>query len=724
MGELSGRGVVDSWLLYPLLKILILFIYLVSHIYDYISYPIYYFVQKPWRVRKHRKGIHAKKTSEGEDHVTYHSVQEPTAVNRDMRRFNLNTMEKVLSHCIGKHNNREMLGTREIIAEEKETQPDGKVFAKYNLGNYSFISFREFGDLAEKFGRGLREIGVQPKERVVMFAETRADWMTAAYACFQHSMTIVTMYTNLGDDGMMHVISETDVSTIICSYETYGKLVSVLLKNREKVPTLKNIVVFRDLAGKPLDTKKCPQDVKTVRFEEVVSIGESAQGPVTSIASPPGPDDIAIIMYTSGSTGLPKGVMLSHYNLVASMGSLCNIANFEAKSDRYIAFLPLAHVLELLAEVSCLFYGVKIGYSSSLTLTSKSSKVKAGCKGDANILKPTLMCAVPLILERIYKSIADTMHRQGWFVEQLFHYLVAYKMKWQDRGFDTPLLNKTLFRKIRYFLGGRVRLLLSGGAPLAADTHSLTRTCLSMPVMQGYGLTETTACATVTSQRDRTTARAGAPLMNVDIKLVNWEEGNYRVTDQPNPRGEIHVGGDNVAVGYFKRADETAESFYEADGRRWFKTGDIGEMDPDGVLRIIDRKKDLVKLQHGEYVSYGKVESVLKTAPIVENICAYGDPSKDFIIAVIIPNKNHLKEINPDVDLNESCNDPDVKAEVVKQLKSYGLTNGLKPFEMPNRVALVLDEWTPENGLVTAAFKIRRKFIYDEYASEIQRAYN
>ena len=250
---------------------------------------------------------------------------------------------------------------------------------------------------------------------------------------------------------------------------------SVLLKNREKVPTLKNIVVFRDLAGKALDTKKCPQDVKTIRFEEVVSIGESAQGPVTSIASPPGPDDIAIIMYTSGSTGLPKGVMLSHYNLVASMGSLCNIANFEAKSDRYIAFLPLAHVLELLAEVSCLFYGVKIGYSSSLTLTSKSSKVKTGCKGDANILKPTLMCAVPLILERIYKSIADTMNRQGWFVEQLFHYLVAYKTKWQDRGFDTPLLNKTLFRKIRYFLGGRVRLLLSGGAPLAADTHSLTR---------------------------------------------------------------------------------------------------------------------------------------------------------------------------------------------------------------------------------------------------------
>lgn len=200
----------------------------------------------------------------------------------------------------------------------------------------------------------------------------------------------------------------------------------------------------------------------------------------------------------SGSTGNPKGVIISHENMVAAMSALVNIANFRSK-DRYIAYLPLAHVLELLAETSCLLYGIKIGYSSAQTLTNKSTKVAKGSKGDANMLRPTLMCAVPLILERIYKSIVDTMRRQGWAAEELFHYFVQYKMKWQDRGFDTPLLNKTLFRKIRYFLGGRVRLMLSGGAPLSPDTHSLTRTCLCVPLMQGYGLTETTACATVTA---------------------------------------------------------------------------------------------------------------------------------------------------------------------------------------------------------------------------------
>ena len=154
-------------------------------------------------------------------------------------------------------------------------------------------------------------------------------------------------------------------------------------------------------------------------------------------------------------------------------------------SQNYSKLHQNQYELELLAEASCLLYGIKIGYSSANTLTNKSSMVKSGSKGDANILRPTLMCSVPLILERIFKSVVDTMQRQGWAVEELFHYLVAYKMKWQDRGFDTPILNKTLFRKIRYFLGGRVRLMLSGGAPLSPDTHSLVRTCICVPLMQG-----------------------------------------------------------------------------------------------------------------------------------------------------------------------------------------------------------------------------------------------
>jgi len=504
----------------------------------------------------------------------------------------------------------------------------------------------------------------------------------------------------------------------LCSYETLPKVKAAL----PECGHLRNLVMME--AQSPAQDSRAALKEATrlagglrnaLLFSDLLLGDQEERYPAPP---PPGPMDCAIIMYTSGSTGKPKGVMLCHRNLITAIGALVNIAKFRQR-DRYIGYLPLAHVLELLAETSCLMYGVKIGYSSANTLTNKSSKVRSGSKGDANFLRPTLMCSVPLILERIYKSIVETMQRQGWAVEELFHYLMAYKMKWQDRGFDTPLLNKTLFRKIRYFLGGRVRLMLSGGAPLSPDTHSLTRTCICVPLMQGYGLTETTACATVTSIHDRTTGRAGAPLMNVTIKLVNWEEGNYLVTDQPYPRGEIHVGGDNVALGYFRNEEKTREDFYQEDDRRWFRTGDIGEVHADGVLKIIDRKKDLVKLQHGEYVSFGRVEAVLKTCPVVENLCLHALSTKDHVMAVVVPSKDHVEKIREASGVEDGV----IIRAVLKQMTEHGIKYGLQKFEIPAQIILVSEEWTPETGLVTAAFKIRRRHIVDFYRQKIDQIY-
>ncbi len=367
-------------------------------------------------------------------------------------------------------------------------------YRKYVLGKYHWRTFEDFASEATIISQALRNLGLKPRDRIAILAETRAEWILTAYACFKNSITIVTIYTNLGTDGIAHAVNETQVPFLICSEETMPKVATVV----GKCPSIKTIVAFESQVDGRLHSTKALKEAKPsvdiYGYMDLMGMKFNSCPPL----SPPKPKDVAIIMYTSGSTGNPKGVLISHENMVAAMSALVNIANFRSK-DRYIAYLPLAHVLELLAETSCLLYGIKIGYSSAQTLTNKSTKVRAGCKGDANLLRPTLMCGVPLILERIYKSIVDTMRRQGWAAEELFHYFVQYKMKWQDRGFDTPLLNKTLFRKIRYFLGGRVRLMLSGGAPLSPDTHSLTRTCLCVPLMQGYGLTETTACATVTA---------------------------------------------------------------------------------------------------------------------------------------------------------------------------------------------------------------------------------
>lgn len=231
----------------------------------------------------------------------------------------------------------------------------------------------------------------------------------------------------------------------------------------------------------------------------------------------------------------------------------------------------------------------------------------------------------------------------------------------------------------------------------------------------------------MTSIHDRTTGRAGAPLMNIRVKLVNWEEGNYLITDKPRPRGEIHIGGDNIATGYFKNEKKTDEDFYDEDGRRWFRTGDIGEVFEDGVLKIVDRKKDLVKLQHGEYVSYGKVEAVLKTCPIIDNVCLYADPSKNYLIAIVVPDRSQLKDLaaksNDAQSLEDLIKDSEIEKKIVALAVSYGQRNGLERFELPTKLILTLEEWTPDSGLVTAAFKIRRRQIVDHYKQDIDRIY-
>lgn len=253
-----------------------------------------------------------------------------------------------------------------------------------------------------------------------------------------------------------------------------------------------------------------------------------------------------------------------------------------------MGFLPLAHVFELLAESVCLLTGVPIGYSTPLTLIDSSSKIMKGCKGDAACLRPTAMTAVPLILDRISKGINDKVNNGSPLQKVIFKYAYSYKSKWHRRGYTTPLTDQLIFKKVAKLMGGKVRLLISGGAPLSADTHEQIRLCLCVEMLQGYGLTETASGAAVMDKWDMSYARVGAPSSTFDMKLVNWEEGNYCVTNKPYPQGEIILGGPNVSQGYYKLPGKTAEDFYDdAEGRRWFRTGDVGEIHADGVLKII-----------------------------------------------------------------------------------------------------------------------------------------
>merc|ERR1711936_329746 len=298
-----------------------------------------------------------------------------------------------------------------------------------------------------------------------------------------------------------------------------------------------------------------------------------------------------------------------------------------------------------------------------------------------------------------------------------------------NRGESTPIMDKLIFRGVRALIGGRIRVILAGGAPLSPESHAFIRTCMGCPLLQGYGLTETAACATIMCFEEHSTGRVGPPVQGLNIQLENWEEGNYRVTDQPRPRGEIIIGGENVTAGYYKNPEKTAEEYFtDANGRRWFKSGDIGQMEEDGTLRIIDRKKDLVKLQFGEYVSLGKVESVLKACPLVENICIYGDSSRSYVVAMVMPDRKNLAELaeklgKTETDFDLIRRDKDVTGAVLRELVMYGRQLRLEKFEVPGAVTVCDELWTPDTGLVTAAFKLKRKPLQLFYQADINRMY-
>lgn len=422
--------------------------------------------------------------------MTYRSTDGPEDLHVKLMMNGIDTMEKSLKFAVQLNTTKKFLGTREILAEEDEVQPDGKVFKKFRLGNYKWQSFIEVEQKAKDFGRGLRALDVKPKDRVVMFAETRAEWMIAAHGLFKQNCTIVTIYATLGEEGVIHGITQTEVDTIITSYDLLPKLRSVL----KSTPKVKNVIYFEDQLH-IADTKGFDSAVNIASFSQVIKKGSES---VVDDVSPK-KDDIAIIMYTSGSTGVPKGVEISHWSLIAMMMSASD--RFPVyPHDVYIGFLPLAHVFELMAETVSSIVGVPIGYSNALTLLDTSPKVMRGCQGDASMLRPTCMSAVPLILDRVTKGINEKVNNAGPIQQILFKFAFGYKQKWSERGYKTPLVDFLVFRKVAALLGGRVRLIVSGGAALSAESQSKITLCFETVVHQGYGLTETCAGATVSDR--------------------------------------------------------------------------------------------------------------------------------------------------------------------------------------------------------------------------------
>lgn len=525
---------------------------------------------------------------------------------------------------------------------------------------------------------------------------------------------MVALYDTLGPDAIEYITNEAQIEFIVVTKNNIRSLISL----KDKISSIKYVISMdEDVELKDIEDAKM-YGVTIQTFKQVEKLGES----VTKPSIMPAASDIATICYTSGTTGVPKGAVLTQANCVASIygaANSCDVGTLTPirKNDVHISYLPLSHVFERIAQGVVIYKGGSIGYYQG-----DNNKLM----DDAAELKPTVFFSVPRIFNRIYDKVLAGINAKGGLTKKLFN--IAYNAKRANLDFTVThwLYDRLVFKKIRNLLGGRVRFILSGSAPIDAEVIDFIKICFSVNMHEAYGQTENFAGGCVTVAGDNTSNVVGAPIPCNEFKLVDVPNMNYLSTDKPYPRGEVCVRGNSIMREYYKSPQKTAETI---DSEGWLHTGDIGLLDNANRIAIIDRLKNIFKLSQGEYVAPEKIEGTYQKHELIGQAFIYGDSKQSQLVSVVVPDKEAMmrwvakQSKYASMTLEEICKSDEVKKVLLKDFSAFGKENNLKGFEQIRAVHLTTDEFTIENGLLTPTFKLKREIARDLYSKQIEDMY-
>jgi long-chain acyl-CoA synthetase len=573
------------------------------------------------------------------------------------------------------------------------------MYAAKESGAWKKYSTAEVNDIVNQVASGLLHLGVSPndmsiegRDKVAILSKNRPEWLMLDLAVQKIGSALVPIYPTINVNELQFILNDSQAKVIFVNDEDlFLKVKSI----KEYVPSLQHIFTFEHVPNATY-WKDSLQPATAERLAAIEKISSTIK-----------PSDLATIIYTSGTTGTPKGVMLSHNNIISNVvDSNCVFEEIQVAGNRALSFLPLNHIFERMVSYIYMYNGVSVYYAESMETIGDNLRE----------VKPLMFTTVPRLLEKVYERIMAKAATLTGIKKKLFNWALGLGLKYDINKkmgigyhFQLALANKLVFSKWREALGANVRAIVTGSAACQVKLLKVF-TAAKVPILEGYGLTETSPVISVNrmNPKNRMLGTVGTIIDNVEVKIAE--------------DGEVLCKGPNVMMGYYKRPDLTAEVIKDG----WFHTGDIGVMIDNKFLKITDRKKEIFKTSGGKYVAPQPIENKMKESKWIEQMMVVGAGEK-FTSALIVPAFNPLKEWCNEKGISYNGNESIIRNEKVLELikdtverynKNFNQVEQIKKFELLPR------EWSVEGGELTPTLKLKRKVIQEKYKDAISRIYS